>query len=55
MQRLDSVLIARFASGRGFDPKEVRTALGSIGRMKLSGDIVLRVEVDSAAVMGGIG
>lgn len=48
MQRLDSVLIARFASGRGFDPKEVRTALGSIGRMKLSGDIVLRVEAEGA-------
>jgi len=48
MQRLDSALIARFASGRGFDPKEVRTALGSIGRMKLSGDIVLRVEAEGA-------
>lgn len=48
MQRLDSALIARFVSGRGFDPKEVRTALGSIGRMKLSGEIVLRVEAEGA-------
>lgn len=43
MQRLESTLIARFAGGRGFDPKEQRTALGSVGRLKLSGDIVLRV------------
>lgn len=46
MQRLDSMLIAKFASGRGYDPKEVRTALGSIGRLKLSGSIVMRVEAD---------
>lgn len=43
MQRLESRLIAQFASGRGFEPKEHRTSLGSIGRLKLSGDIVLRV------------
>lgn len=44
MQRLESSLIARFASGRGFEPKEHRTSLGSIGRLKLSGEIILRVE-----------
>ncbi len=44
MQRLESTLIARFASGRGFEPKEQRTGLGSVGRMKLSGSIVLHVE-----------
>ena len=48
MQRFDSALIARFASGRGFDAKEVRTAIGSVGRLKLSGSIVLRVEADGA-------
>lgn len=48
MQRLDGMLIAKFAGGRGFDPKEVRTALGSIGRLKLSGDIVMRVEAEGS-------
>lgn len=47
-QRLDSALVARFAGGRGFDPKESRTMLGGIGRMKLSGSIVLRVEADGS-------
>ena len=44
MQRLESTLIARFGSGRGFEPKEQRTAIGSVGRLKLSGSIVLHVE-----------
>lgn len=44
MQRLDSMIIARFISGRGFEPKETRTSMGAIGRLKLSGNIVLRVE-----------
>lgn len=48
MQRLDSMLIAKFAIGRGFDPKEVQTALGSIGKMKLSGSIVMRVEAEGS-------
>lgn len=44
MRQLDSALVARFAnSGRGFEPKESRTSLGSVGRLKLSGSIVLRV------------
>jgi transglutaminase-like putative cysteine protease len=49
MRQLDSALVARFASGgRGFDPKENSTMLGSIGRLKLSGSIVLRVEAEGA-------
>jgi hypothetical protein len=49
MRRLDGVLIAKLAGGgRGFDPKESRTMLGMIGRMKLSGRIVLRVEAEGA-------
>lgn len=46
MRKLDSALIARFASGRGFEPKENRTALGAIGQLKLSGSIVFRVEAE---------
>jgi len=49
MRRLDGMLIARLAGGgQGFDPKESRTMLGSIGRLKLSGSIVLRVEAEGA-------
>jgi len=46
VQRFESTLVARFASGRNFDPRESRTMLGEIGRLKLSGRIVLRVETD---------
>jgi len=49
MRQLDGMLIARLArGGQGFDPKEQRTTLGSIGRLKLSGSIVLRVEAEGA-------
>jgi transglutaminase-like putative cysteine protease len=49
MRQLDTALVARFArSGQGFEPKESRTALGMIGRLKLSGSIVLRVEAEGA-------
>jgi transglutaminase-like putative cysteine protease len=49
MRRLDGMLIAKLSGGgRGFDPKESRTALGAIGRLKLSGSIVLRVEAEGA-------
>ncbi len=49
MRQLDSALVARFAnSGRGFEPKETRTSLGSVGRLKLSGSIVLRVTPEGA-------
>lgn len=47
MQRMESTLIAKLISGRGFEPRENRTALGSIGRMKLSATIVLRVEASN--------
>jgi hypothetical protein len=47
-RRLDGALVARFASGRDFDSKQHQTMLGAIGRMKLSGRIVLRVEADGA-------
>lgn len=46
MRKFDAALIARFASGRGFEPKEHRTSLGAIGQLKLSGSIVLRVEAE---------
>jgi hypothetical protein len=46
VQRFENTLVARFASGRNFDPRESRTMLGEIGRLKLSGRIVLRVETD---------
>ena len=46
MHRLDSAIIARFAGGREFEPKEHRTAIGSIGGLKLSGSIVLHVEAE---------
>src|SRR5688572_5651175 len=48
LRKLDGALIARFAGGQGFEPKETRTSLGAIGRLKLSGNIVLRVEADGA-------
>ena len=49
MRRLDGMLIAKLAGGgKGFDPKESRTMLGAIGRLKLSGSIVLRVESEGA-------
>ena len=48
VQRMESTLIAKLISGRGFEPRENRTALGSIGRMKLSAAIVLRVEASNA-------
>jgi hypothetical protein len=49
MRQLDSALIARLSrGGKGFDPKESRTMLGTIGRLKLSGSIVLRVEAEGA-------
>jgi hypothetical protein len=49
MRQLDGAIVARFArGGQGFDPKESRTALGTIGRLKLSGRIVLRVEAEGA-------
>ena len=48
LRKLDGALIARFAGGRGFEPKEHRTSLGYLGQLKLSGGIVLRVEAEGA-------
>lgn len=45
LESMDVPWLSRF-SGIEFDPKESRTAIGSIGRLKLSGRIVLRVETD---------
>lgn len=47
-QQLDSMIMSRLTGGRNFDPKESRTMLGAIGRVKLSGRIHLRVEADGA-------
>ena len=46
LEQLDTALVSRFA-GNQFDAKESRTALGSIGRLKLSGRIVMRVTAAS--------
>lgn len=43
IQRLDEVLLARWGTSRNADPKENQTRLGSIGRLKLSGRLVMRV------------
>ncbi|HXJ62081.1 MAG TPA: transglutaminase domain-containing protein [Verrucomicrobiae bacterium] len=48
VQRLDAALIARLGGGGNFDDKEHRTMLGSLGSLKLSGRIVLRVEADGS-------
>jgi len=42
-QRLDSALVTRLSRGWSADAKESRTMLGSIGKLKLSGQIMLRV------------
>jgi transglutaminase-like putative cysteine protease len=44
LQRLDEALLARWGGARMFDAKENQTWIGAIGRLKLSGRIVLRVE-----------
>ena len=43
VQRLDEALLARWSGARSLDRKENQTRIGSIGRLKLSGRIVLRV------------
>lgn len=48
LEGLDSALIARFAP-RPRDNTETRSMLGSLGRVKLSGRIALRVETDGQA------
>ena len=44
VENLPTDWMSRFAR-RGFDPRESRTALGEVGKIKLSGRIVLRLEV----------
>jgi len=46
LQRFDAALLARLSRGDHFSDKEVRTSLGEVGRLKLSGRIVLRVETN---------
>lgn len=43
VQRLDEVLLAQWSRGRFFETSENQTRIGAIGRLKLSGRIVLRV------------
>jgi protein-glutamine gamma-glutamyltransferase len=44
VQRLDEVLLAKWGGSRQFNAKENQTRLGSVGRMKLSGRMVMRVD-----------
>ncbi|HXJ74751.1 MAG TPA: transglutaminase domain-containing protein [Candidatus Dormibacteraeota bacterium] len=46
MQRLDAALVSRFGGSGSTDEKETRTLIGSIGKLKLSGNIVMRLETD---------
>ena len=43
IERWDTAFLSRFGA-QGFDPKESRTSIGAIGRIKLSGHIVLRLD-----------
>ena len=45
LEEMNVMWFSRF-SALGFDPREARTQLGSIGRLKLSNRIVLRVRTD---------
>lgn len=47
-QRLDAAIMAQLSGGRPLDLKESRTALGSIGRLKLSGRIVWRLQATNS-------
>ncbi len=44
LQRIDEFLLVRWSGSRTPSPRDNETRIGSIGRMKLSGRIVLRVE-----------
>ncbi|MEY2411387.1 MAG: protein-glutamine gamma-glutamyltransferase [Verrucomicrobiota bacterium] len=52
VQRLDNAFVAGLTAGRQFDPKESRTMIGSIGRVKQSGSILLRLETDGQSPPG---
>lgn len=43
LQRLDEALLVRWGSGRQFNAREHQTQIGAVGRLRLSGRIVLRV------------
>lgn len=49
IQRLDEVLIARWSASRSTHSKQTETRIGSIGSLKLSGRIVLRVDPQGQA------
>jgi hypothetical protein len=49
MQRLDEALIAQWTSARAFDATETQTRIGVIGRLKLSGRILFRVDAHGQA------
>lgn len=46
-QRLNNAWMARLVGARGIESNETRTLIGTIGRLKLSGTIVLHVEPES--------
>ncbi|MBM3821504.1 MAG: hypothetical protein FJ404_01230 [Verrucomicrobia bacterium] len=43
-QKLQAALGAHLSGKKGFDPRQTRTALGTIGRVKTSGAILMRVQ-----------
>jgi hypothetical protein len=45
------MLLSRFGN-KGFDAKESRTSLGALGKLKMSGRIVLRVETEGRPAPG---
>lgn len=45
VESVDTLLLARFG-GNNFDIKETRTSLGALGRLKMSGKVVLRIETN---------
>jgi hypothetical protein len=44
VQNLDTQWLERFIHRRGTDPTQSRTALGQIGRLKMSGSIIIRLQ-----------
>lgn len=47
VQRLDTALMMRWSRAREFDVNETRTHLGAVGRLKLSGQIVMRIKASN--------
>jgi len=48
LEQLDSALVSQFSSTR-FNPNHAQTQIGSVGRLKLSGKIVMRLTTESNA------